>query len=154
MNRRQFVSAAALPLVLSGCLERGPGGDSGAGSESSSNGESTPETDEASETCTATETATPEDCWPRMCAGTAIVNVEVARSFSGDVVLEADCRETDLAVEPGDTVSIERTEEAESCPVRVSVDDDVVFDENIVGYQQTTITVTASGEIEVESVVL
>lgn len=127
MNRRQFVSTTVLPLVLAGCAEQELGGDAG---------------------------DTPESCWPRMCAGTALVKVRVDESVSGDVVLEADCREADRDIEPGETGSVERTEEGESCLVRLSIDDDEAYNESIAGYQRTTVTVTASGDIEIETVVL
>lgn len=89
-----------------------------------------------------------------MCAGTALVPVRVDESFSGAVVLEADCRETDLDIERGETGSVERTKEGESCTVRLSIDGEEEYNDSIPGYQQRPVTVTASGDTEIETVVL
>lgn len=155
VNRREFVStAAALPLVLAGCTERAPGAS---GSESTTDDASPTETDEATTANATTDdqstgAPTTEDCWPQRCEGTALVVVEVARSFSGDVVLEADCREEAVPVDSGESGEIERRERGESCSVRVFVDDETVFEKGIASYQQTTVEVSESSDVQTRTV--
>lgn len=155
MKRRRALALTA--LFVSGCIE----GESGPTSRDD------PPTS-ASETGTATtaddttETETPspvpsttgDDCeWPVMCEGSTLVEVAVRSGFSGDVVLEVACRKEQYAVQPGETVRIDRETDGETCEVTLSVDDEVVYDESIPNYKRVTLIVKANGDVANESIV-
>lgn len=88
-----------------------------------------------------------------MCEGTALVAVVVATGFSGDVVLQADCRSEEFTILSGKSIRIGRHEDGESCGVSLFVDGEQVFDENIDGYESVTLTVNSNGEVDQERVV-
>jgi len=88
-----------------------------------------------------------------MCEGSAVVTVDVSSEFSGTVELEADCRGEDRHLEPGESTSVEREADAESCQVRLLVDGEEAYSEDIPGYRRVTLTVTATGDVEKEAIV-
>lgn len=133
MNRRQFLSLSALTIPLGGCM----GGISGSGTD--------PET-------TSPEPATP-DCWPSMCEGTQIVEVIVESGVTGSVVMKTDCREKTFSIQPGESVQIDRREDAEACGVTVLVDDEQVYTEDIGGYERRTVTIRSDGTVDEEGIV-
>ncbi|WP_459194928.1 hypothetical protein [Halosimplex sp. J119] len=158
MNRRRFLAATALSASLCGCRTRGS--ETPASHDETEN--STPtETETATDipTTATTQPTSPaptatDDCqWPDMCEGSQIVEVDVSSRFSGDVTLEADCRSEAFAVEPGESVLVERKQDAESCRVRLLVDGEEAYSEDIPGYKRVTLTVGSDGEVEVEGIV-
>lgn len=151
MNRRRFLSTSALAMSLSGCL----GGHFGDGTESpsaASNATETPRTT-ATETETPSPGATTPECWPSLCEGTTLVEVVVAQGFSGDVVLNADCRDEEFSVRPGESVQIDREADAEICDVVLSIDGERAFSDTVEGYEVVTLTVTADGDVDDEWIV-
>ncbi len=99
MNRCQFLSASVLPISFAGCI----GSEFGAKTEESLTTPEMREPETPMTTATETETQSPQDgtsaCWPSMCQGTTLVEVVVARGFSGDVVLQVDCRGEEFAIQ-------------------------------------------------------
>jgi len=158
MNRRRLLAAAALSASVSGCTTREPETPRATGED-----ESTPPT--KSETPTeipstaSMQTSSPapteiDDCqWPDMCEGSQIVEVDVNWEFSGDVTLEADCRGEAFDVESGESLLVERQRDAESCQVRLFVDERAAYREDIPGYKRVRLTVGPDGEVDVEAVV-
>lgn len=129
-----MLSTLVLSISLSGCIENDP-----------------------RDTATKTETPSPEGvtpaCWPAMCEGSKLVEVVVAHGFSGDVRLQAECRDEEFAIQSGESVQIDRKENAETCRISVSIDGEKVFSENIEDYESVTLTVSSNGEVEEEWVV-
>jgi len=107
---------------------------------------------------TPTETppgeVTESGCWPSMCAGTQIIEVDVNSAFSGTAVLEASCRDDPLDVSPGESADIVREVDAESCGVTLFLDDEQVYSDNIEGHTSVTVRVRSNGNIDVETVLL
>jgi hypothetical protein len=144
VNRRQFLSISAFSISLSGCIE----GDSGG----------TTETETPRNTATETGTPSPEgvtpECWPSMCEGTKLVEVVVASGFSGDVILQVECRDKEFSIQPGEPVQIDRKQDAETCGISLSIDGEQVFSENVEDYESVTLTVNSNGEVEDEWIVV
>lgn len=136
MNRRRFLSlsVSALSVSLAGC------------------------TDGTVADWAATETPTPDDsepgCWPSMCEGTQIIEVDVHSDFSGTAVLEAGCRSEAVTIRSGESVQIRREEDAEKCGVTLHIDDEKVYGEYVEGHASVTVTVDSDGEVDEERVML
>lgn len=154
MNRRQFLSISAFSVSLSGCIE----GDFDGTTENNSPTSKVTGTETPRNTDTETETPSPEgatpDCWPSMCEGTKLVEVVVGHAFSGEVVLQAECRGEAFSVQAGQSVQVAREEDAETCGISVSVDGEQVFRENVEDYESVTLTVSSNGEIDDEWAVI
>ncbi len=88
-----------------------------------------------------------------MCEGTKLAEVVVAHGVSGDVVLQAECRDEEFQIQSGESVLIDREEDAETCGISVSVDGERVFNETIEGHENVTLTVSSDGEVDDEWVV-
>ena len=133
-SRRQFLclSISALSMTLAGCTQWNSEG----GAE--------------------TEAHSPEDtepgCWPSMCAGTQILEVDVHSGFSGTVVVKASCRDEMISLQSGESVQIVREKDAETCGVALFIDDEQVYGKRIDGHTSTTVTVRSNGEITEEGV--
>jgi len=136
MHRRQFLSlsAAALSTGVAGCGQR----------------ESTAETDTPTP---PPEGATPE-CWPAMCEGTQLIEVDVQSGVSGDAVLETNCRGEPIELEAGESVQLVREADGEGCGVTLFLDGEQVYSEYIEGHVSVTVTVEADGTIDEERVLL
>lgn len=150
MNRRQFLSFSALSISLSGCIE----GDVGDATENNPQTSTAAETETPRITTTETETPSPEgatpECWPSMCEGTELVEVVVANDFSGDVVLNAECRAKEFSIPSGESVQIVREEDAETCNISLSINGEQVVSEHIEDYESVTLTVRSNGEVDDE----
>lgn len=133
-SRRQFLSLSisALSMTLAGCAQLN------------------------SEDGVETETHSPEDaepgCWPSMCAGTQILEVDVHSGFSGTVVLKASCRDETISLQSGESVQIVREKDAETCGVALFIDNEQVYSKRIDGHTSTTVSVKSNGEINEEGV--
>ncbi len=88
-----------------------------------------------------------------MCEGTKLVEVIVSNGFSGDVTLQADCREREFSIQPGESVQINRKEDAETCEISLSIDGEQEYSEDVDDYESLTLTVDSKGEVEDERVV-
>lgn len=152
MNRRRFLSFSALSISVSGCIAGTPGGETETDSPTSN------PTETPGNTATETERPSPDgetpECWPSMCEGTTLVEVVVNADFSGSVVLEADCRGEDVPIQPGESVEIVRTEDAESCGITLFVADEQAYSDDIEGYESVTLTVRSNGDVDEEFVVV
>ena len=152
MERRKFISAAAIFVSLSGCVE-----DGGGTAEGNSPTPKSKETEQSRKTTTETEKpssegATPE-CGMSMCEGRKLVDTSVASDFSGDVVLKPNCRNEEFSIQPGESVEIVRKEDGETCRTSLFVDGEKEFDEDIEGYERVSLTVSSNGEVNEEWVV-
>ena len=129
MKRRQLLSLLALSTSFAGCIENNP-----------------------SDGATETETPYPEgvtaNCWPSRCEGSKLVEVVVAHDFSGDVVLQAECRGEAFSIQAGESVQIDREENAETCRINLSINGEQKFSNNIEDYESVTLTVGPNGEVE------
>ncbi|WP_157525764.1 hypothetical protein [Halorientalis sp. IM1011] len=145
MKRRKWLSTVALATALPGCI----------GSEFPSNtdGESQPSTPTTSDPGEP-ETLTGSCEWPDMCEATKLVEVTVWSKFAGDVVLEAGCRNRTSSIEPGNTVSIKRQLDGESCDIRLTIDGEEAFDREVSGSEMIHLTVDQDGELEQSITVL
>ncbi|RDZ66098.1 hypothetical protein C5B90_07060 [Haloferax sp. Atlit-12N] len=148
MQRRRVLASLGSLALLSGCL----------GSPSASSSETTTETTTApdSETTESGQTATTTDeCgWPQFCEGSELVRVRVSGGFSGEVVLKPACREGDIELSPGETETLTRQVDAETCDVKLLVDSEVAYDKRIHDYEFVTLRVGSNGEVTVEGVEL
>ena len=99
-------------------------------------------------------TTTDECGWPQFCEGSTMVEVRVNFGFSGDVVLETGCRDEDFEIQPGETKTIKRQVDAETCDVAIYIDGQEAYRDTIQDYESTTLTINASGEVDVETVEL
>ncbi|MFW6265634.1 MAG: hypothetical protein ACOC2A_02540 [Halanaeroarchaeum sp.] len=136
MRRRRLLAGLGTGLVaLAGCTSRD--GDGATATE--------PEPTES-----PTRTSDPSV----LGEGSTMLSVLVEVGFSGEVVLEADCREEAYVVEPGEPVELVREEDGESCPVRLLVDGEPAIDRTVEGYEQHEVTVTEDGEVRVETVLV
>lgn len=145
MNRRQFLSISALSICLSGCVEWG----FDAATENNSPAPNTTETPSNTATDTGappSEVSTPE-CWPSMCEGSKLVEVQVVGGFSGDVVLTATCQNKELSVSPGESVRINREADAEVCGISLYIDGKHVFSDRVSSHQSLNLTVDSNGEV-------
>lgn len=147
MNRRQFLSISVLSISLPGCSKWNF-------ESATEDNASAPNTTEApSNTATETETPPPEattpECWPSMCAGSKLVEVQVAGGFAGDVVLSATCQNKELSIQPGGTVQINRGVDGQVCSIDLSVDGKQVFSERVSSHQSVNLVVDSNGEVTV-----
>lgn len=131
MGRRAVIAALG-SLALSGCVN------------------------DASERGNETELdTTTEECgWPAFCEGSKIMEVTVSSSFSGAVVLEAECRDGDFVIRPGESKTTERQADAETCDVVLYVDGREAYNDTVQNYESTTLTIDSSGEVDAETVEL
>ncbi len=83
-----------------------------------------------------------------------MVEVAVSGGFSGEVVLKPACREGDVELSPGETETLTREVDAETCDVTLLVDGEVAYDERIQDYEFVTLRVGSDGEVTVETVEL
>ncbi|ELZ90354.1 hypothetical protein [Haloferax sulfurifontis] len=127
MQRRRVLASLGSLAFLSGCL--------GGPAESSS------------ETETETATTTDECGWPQFCEGSEMVEVAVNGGFDGEVILKPACREGDVELSPGETVTLTRQVDAETCDVKLLVDGEAAYDERIQDYEYVTLRVGPNGEI-------
>lgn len=136
MNRRQFLSRAlpAVSITLAGCAQ----------------GDSNDET----ETSTPRPDGTAPGCWPSMCEGTQLIEVDISSSFSGSAVLEPSCRSDTLELEAGESVQLRRESDGEECGVTLFIDDEQAYSEYIEGHVSVTVTVESDGAIDEERVML
>lgn len=165
LSRRDVLrlGTAGLAGSIAGCSLRSSGESTPTSTATRTpppSGTATPtDTATTTDTPTATDAATPApggpgDCeWPDMCEGSQIVQVTVSAEFSGDVVLHPDCRDEEFAVEPGDSVGIGRQVDGEECAITLTADGETVHSETVEGHEQVTLTVTADGDVQKESVV-
>ncbi|MCO8267886.1 hypothetical protein NKF06_15145 [Haloferax sp. AB510] len=147
MQRRRVLASLGSLALLSGCL----------GNPSISSSETTETTTAPdSETTESGQTATTTDeCgWPQFCEGSKMVEVTVSGGFSGKVVLKPACREGDIELSPGETKTLTRQVDAETCDVTLLVDGEVAYDERIQDYEYVTLRVGSNGEVTVEGVEL
>lgn len=153
MNRRQLLTVFGLSMPISGCIE---GTSDGATEENPQTSKATV-TETPRNTATETKTPSPEgatpECWPSMCEGTKLVEVVVEDGFSGDVVLKAECRAEEFSIPSGESVKIDREEEAETCKIALSVNGEQVVSEYIEGYERGTLTVRSNGDVVDEWIV-
>lgn len=132
MERRELLGFICPLVALSGCVS--DPAESGPGSESRT---------------------TTDDCgWPQFCEGSTIVEVFVSSRFSGEVVLEAGCRDEDVEVRPGETKTVTRQVDAEACDIALYVDDREAYADTIQDYESTTLEVNSNGEVFDETVEL
>jgi len=143
MDRRRFLSVSVLSFTLFGCLDKNFSGET--------------ETGFSRSTVTDTETLSPEgatpECWPSMCEGTKLAEVIVADCFSGEVNLRAECRDEEFSIRPGESIQIDRKEDAEACGISLSIDGERVSYEEVEGYESVVLTISSDGEIEDERIV-
>ena len=164
MNRRRLLAAVALSVTVPGCLGGETPPDSGGSTASAT--DTAPETTGGTRTpsgttdgadagtgTTSTETGAVPGCWPSMCAGTQLLELDVSANHSGAVTLEADCREGEFRIDPGESQGIDREADGESCQVRLVVGGETAFDEQIGGYERVTLTVADDGDVSEERVV-
>lgn len=97
-----------------------------------------------SDTGDTTRTSSP---WT-MDNGTSLVSVTVEEEFSGDVVLEADCRAEDVIVSPGTSGRIVRKEHGEDCPIRLLADGDELYFGFVRMDQSIELTVRNNAEVD------
>ncbi|WP_154021046.1 hypothetical protein [Haloarcula sp. CBA1127] len=145
MNRRQLLSISALSIPLSGCVEWDFDGTT------ENNSPAPKATDTPSKTATETgtppsEVSTPE-CWPSMCEGSKLVEVQVVGGFSGAVVIIAICQDKELSIHPGQSVQINRDTDAQTCRIVLSVDGKQAFSETVNSHQSVNLTVDSDGEV-------
>lgn len=152
MERRAFLTALSPLVVLPGCVDDGSGRPSETEPPAPEPNASDSTTTEPTET---EPTATTDECgWPQFCEGSTMVEVSVSASFSGDVVLVPGCRDEEVAVQPGETVTVTREVDAEECDVTLYVDDEEVYSRHIPDYESTTLEVDADGAVHEETMVL
>lgn len=132
MERRGFLASLAPFIVFPGCVSDA--------SKRSPEGESSTTTD---------------DCgWPQFCKGSTIVEVRVSSRFSGEVVLETECRGESFEIQPGETKTITRQVDAETCDIALSVDNQEAYSDTVQNYESTTLEVNSSGEVYDETIEL
>lgn len=131
MERRDLLAFLGPLLVLPGCV--------------SNVTERSPE---------AERTTTDECGWPQFCKGSTIVDVMVSTRFSGEVMLEAECRGEDFEIQSGETKTITRQADAETCNVTLSVNNEEAYNATIQDYESTTLEVNSHGEVYKETVEL
>lgn len=159
MERRAVLASLGTFVALSGCVsdesEGNPEGELTTTEDeltTTTNGEpiSTTEGD-LSTTTEGDPSTTTDDCgWPQFCEGSTMVEVIVSSGFSGDVVLETGCRDEDFDLKPGDTKTIERQVDAETCDVTLYIDGRKEYDATIHDYVSSTLRVDSSGEVDEE----
>ncbi|KAB1187864.1 MULTISPECIES: hypothetical protein [Haloferax] len=122
MKRRRVLASLGSLVALSGCTS----------------GLSEPASDECGEF--------------QLCEGSQMVRVFVSPEFSGEAMLDAECRDKDFELQAGDSKTIRREVDAETCPVALYVDGQRRYRDTIQDYESTTVRVNSSGEVEVETV--
>ncbi|WP_424007532.1 hypothetical protein [Haloferax denitrificans] len=139
MQRRRVLTSLGSLALLSGCL----------GNPSESTPETTTTTATDSETTESGRPATTTDeCgWPQFCEGSEMLEVTVNGGFDGEVVLNPACREGETELSPGETETLIRQVDAETCDVKLLVDGEVAYDERIQDYEFVTLRVGPNGEI-------
>jgi len=151
MNRRRFLSLSALSIPLSGCVELG------LDDATEQNSPASNATEAPSNTATETGTSSPEavtpECWPAMCEGSKLVEVQVVGDFSGDVVLKAFCQGKEVAIQPGESVQINRESDGQVCGIYVSVDGEQVFSDRVASHQSLDLNVDSNGEVTAQWIV-
>ncbi|WP_058826878.1 hypothetical protein [Haloferax sp. Q22] len=125
MQRRRVLASLGSLALLSGCL--------GSPSESGQ-----------------TATTTDECGWPQFCEGSELVRVRVSGGFSGEVVLKPACREGDVELSPGETKTLTRQVDAETCDVELLVDGEVAYDGRIQDYEYVMLRVGSNGKISLQ----
>ncbi|MFC7129863.1 hypothetical protein [Haloferax chudinovii] len=153
MHRRRVLASLGSLAFISGCL----------GDPTESSTETTTETTTTT-TTTATDSETTEsgqaattadDCgWPQFCEGSELVRVRVSGGFSGEVVLQPACREDDIELSSGETVTLTRQVDAETCDVTLLVDGEVAYDERIRDYEFVMVRVGSDGDLTLQKEVL
>lgn len=132
MERRELLAFICPLVALPGCVsvpsESGPESESG---------------------------TTTDDCgWPQFCEGSTIVEVFVSSGFSGEVVLEAECRDEEFEIRPGETKTVTRQVDAEACGIALYVNAREAYSDTIQDYESTTLEVNSNGEVFDETVEL
>ena len=117
MKRRILLSTAPLLIGISGCIE---------GSEENA------------------QTDRDNEVWP---AGANLVSIYVNEGFSSKLILEADCRDGKFSIEPGESLSIDREIDGESCRFQLLHDDEVIYDGHVSGATSYSLSVEEDGEI-------
>lgn len=133
MERREVLVSVLSVGVLSGCA--------------SDTTESTTPNNTVTET-----TPSAGGCFPQFCEGSTIVDVDVDASFSGTVVLKAACRDSSYKLQSGDSVTITRQVDGETCAVRLFVNNQTEFDRKIADYVSMSLRIGPDGGIS-ESIV-
>ncbi|WP_148858994.1 hypothetical protein [Natronococcus pandeyae] len=131
MNRRTLLSIAPLLTGISGCIDRS---------------ENTDTSEENAQSDRDNESTTKEDGYSWQ-AGTSLVMVDVNEDFSGEVILEADCRGEKFNIESGDEFGLDRKEDGESCSFRLLLDGEEVYDAGVSGASRYSLLVEKDGEI-------
>ena len=69
-------------------------------------------------------------------------------------MLEAECRDENVEVRPGETRTITRQVDAETCDVVLYVNDREAYADTIQDYESTTLEVNSKGEVFDETIEL
>lgn len=149
MQRRQVLASLGSLALLSGCL----GGPAESSTETTTTtGTNTSESESTESGRAATTTS---DCGrTEFCEGSELVRVRVDDGFSGEVVLNPACRESDIELSPGETETLIRQADAETCDVELLVDGEVAYDGRIQDYEYVMVRVGSDGEISLQKEVL
>lgn len=83
-----------------------------------------------------------------------MVNVTVDAGFPGEVLLETGCRDEDFRIQPGETETVARQVDAETCGIALYVDDREAYNDTIHDYESTTLRINSRGEVDDETVEL
>ncbi|RDZ43157.1 hypothetical protein C5B91_13585 [Haloferax sp. Atlit-10N] len=148
MQRRGVLASLGSLALLSGCL----GGSDESSSETKTETKTAttttanPETTESGQAATTTD----ECGWPQFCEGSELVRVRVSGGFSGEVVLKPACREDDVELSPGETETLTRQTDAETCDVTLLVDGEVAYDERIQDYEFVMLRVGSDGDLTLQ----
>ncbi|WP_151102238.1 MULTISPECIES: hypothetical protein [unclassified Haloarcula] len=142
MERREVPVSVFSVGFLSGCMKDGTGSTTPTNTS----------TESTTPTNTSTTTTSTDTCYPEFCEGSIIAEVDVDASFSGTAVLEAACRQRSYELQSGDSVTIIRQVDGETCDITISVDGQTVFDRNIQDYVSLSLRVGPDGNVS-ESIV-
>ncbi|KTG28000.1 hypothetical protein AUR66_12640 [Haloferax profundi] len=129
MKRRQVLAVAGSLVAFSGCT-------GGASTRSPEN-----------------DVGTTDECGSyQLCEGSEMLRVFVSSAFSGEVVLDARCRDEEFEIQPGEGKTLRRDVDAETCDVTLYVDGTEAYSDTIQDYESTTLRVNSSGDIDEETV--
>ncbi|QOS10306.1 uncharacterized protein HfgLR_00760 [Haloferax gibbonsii] len=147
MQRRRVLASLGSLALLSGCLGSPSISSSETTTETTTTTAPDPETTESGQTATTTD----ECGWPQFCEGSELVRVRVSGDFSGEVVLKPACREGDIGLSPGETKTLTREVDAETCDVTLLVDGEVAYDERIQDYEYVMLRVGSDGDLTLQN---
>ncbi|AHF55879.1 hypothetical protein HISP_16441 [Haloarcula hispanica N601] len=137
MKRRKIITSTLSVIFLSGCT-------------TDSNDQYTLNSTSTEPTPNSTSTgSTPSagDCYPQFCRGTKLVDVVVDADFSGTVVVEAACRERSYKLQSGDSITITRKVDGESCDIIISANNQTVYNQTIADYVSISLRVGPDGNV-------